>query len=308
MEFKNYYQILGVQKNASLEDIKKAYRNLARKYHPDANPNNKQAEEKFKEINEAYEVLSDPEKRAKYDNLGSSWNNFRQSGGKQEDFNWNDWFSTQQGRRTTKRGFKGFQEAFSSSGFSDFFEKIFGGFNSYQTNVNRKDEAISPDYELEITLEEAFHGCSRLLMIEGKKIELKIRPGIKDGQILKISGRNIVGQEAEDLLIKIKIKPHKKVIRKDNDLYVEVPIDLYKAILGGTSKIQTFGGTISFNIPVETQPGKVLKLKGQGMPDYNNPQARGDLYITLQVKLPKNLSPKEKELFTELSRLNKKPI
>lgn len=307
MEFKNYYQILGVGKNASLEEIKKAYRNLARKYHPDANPNNKQAEEKFKEINEAYEVLSDPEKRSKYDNLGSSWNNFRQSGGQQEDFNWNDWFSSQQGRRTSKRGFSNFQE-FSGRGFSDFFEKIFGGFGNFRTNVKQESQVITPHYELEISLEEAFHGCSRILVVEGKKIELKIRAGIRDGQILKIPGKTINNNEIEDLLIKIKITPHKKVTRKGNDLYVEVPVDLYKAILGGTSKLQTFGGTISFNIPPETQPGKILKLKGQGMPDYNNPQIRGDLYVTLQVKLPKNLSPREKELFTELSKLNKKNI
>lgn len=305
MEFKNYYQILGVQKNASLEEIKKAYRNLARKYHPDANPNNKQAEEKFKEINEAYEVLSDPEKRAKYDNLGSSWNNFRKTGGRQEDFNWNDWFTSQQGRRTSRRGFNNFQETFSGSGFSDFFEKIFGGFGNFRTNVKQEQQVITPHYELEISLEEAFHGCSRILVVEGKKIELKIKPGIMDGQILKIPGRTINNNEIEDLLIKIKITPHKKVIRKGNDLYVEVPIDLYKAILGGSSKLQTFGGTISFTIPPETQPGKILKLKGQGMPDYNNPQIRGDLYITLQVKLPKNLSTREKELFTELSKLKK---
>ena len=311
MEFKDYYKTLGVDKSANNEDIKKAYRKLAVKYHPDTNAGNKELESKFKDLNEAYEVLKDPEKRKKYDTLGSSWNNFRQTGGREADFNWSEWASQPRAssRRRASDSYTNFGDVFSGGGVSEFFEKIFGSGFSQKAGFQptpKKGEDFQT--EVEISLEEAFKGTSRLLSINDKKIELNIKPGITDSQILKISEKGMPGKNGGkngDLLIKIIISPHKRVQRKDDDLYVEVTIDLYKAILGGTTKISTFGDTIKLNIPPESQPGKVLRLNGQGMPHYSNPSTRGDLYINLNVKLPKNLSDKEKEIFKELDNLRK---
>lgn len=314
MEFKDYYKILGVERNASIEEIKKAYRKLAQKYHPDRNPGNKEAEEKFKEINEAYEVLSDPEKRRKYDNLGTSWFNFQQQGGRPDQFNWSDWFAyepvgTKKSRRT---GFSYLDEILGSGGtFSDFFEKIFGfdfGYKtapksqSYQTKTSKDIH-----YEIQINLEEAFKGTTKIIEIHGKKIEVKIKPGIIDGQMLKIPLKSVLGNNYNgDLLIRVRVLPHKKVERKGNDLYVDVPIDIFKLILGGESKIKTFGGLIKFRIPLKSQNGTILKLKGQGMPKYNNPSERGDLYLKLIAKIPENLSEKEMKLIQEIQNSREK--
>jgi len=314
MEFKDYYKILGVDRNASLEEIKKAYRKLAQKYHPDRNPGNKEAEEKFKEINEAYEVLSDPEKRQKYDNLGTSWFNFQQQGGTSEQFNWSDWFAYEPvGTKRSKRtGFSYLDEILGSGGtFSDFFEKIFGldfGFKSTQrAKTKQADNSRDIHYELQITLEEAFKGTTKVLDIQNKKIEVKIKPGIVDGQILRIPLRSVIGTNfTGDLLITVRVLPHKKVERKGDDLYVDVPIDIFKLILGGESKIRTFGGLIKFKIPPRSQNGTILKLKGQGMPKYNNPNERGDLYLRLIAKIPENLNEKELELIREIQSSREK--
>lgn len=315
MEFKDYYKILGVERNASLDDIKKAYRKLAQKYHPDRNPGNKEAEEKFKEINEAYEVLSDPEKRRKYDNLGTSWFNFQQQGGRADQFNWSDWFAYEPvgTRRSRRTGFSYLDEILGSGGtFSDFFEKIFGfNFGDFtrqgQTKAKTTRDSKDIKTELYITLEEAYKGTSKIIEIEGKKIELKIKPGIVDGQILRVPLRNVFGgNHTGDLLVTVRIQPHKKVERKGDDLYVEVPIDIFKLILGGESKIRTFGGLIKFKIPPRSQNGTILRLKGQGMPKYNNPNERGDLYLKLVAKIPENLSDKELQILKEMQQSREK--
>ncbi len=314
MEFKDYYKILGVERNSSIDEIKKAYRKLAQKYHPDRNPGNKEAEEKFKEINEAYEVLSDPEKRRKYDNLGTSWFNFQQQGGRADQFNWSDWFAyepvgTRKARRT---GFSYLDEILGSGGsFSDFFEKIFGFDFGYRTASKQQSHQTKTSkdihHELQITLEEAFKGTTKIIEIQGKKIEVKIKPGIIDGQILKIPLKNILGNNyTGDLLMTIRVLPHKKVERKGDDLYVDVPIDIFKLILGGESKIKTFGGLIKFKIPPKSQNGTILKLKGQGMPKYNNPNERGDLYLKLIAKIPENLTEKEMKLIQEIQNSREK--
>ncbi len=308
MEYKDYYKILGVSKTATTDEIKKVYRQLALKYHPDTNPNNKAAEDKFKEINEAYEVLGDAEKRKKYDNLGSSWNRYRQTGGNTEDFDWSQWTSRRpQGRRKTSDTFSNIGDIF-GQGASDFFENIFGGFTKktgFQQPPRRGEDI---ETELEISLEEAFRGTQKQFIVENQKIELNIKPGINDGQVLKISGKGRPGKTGGingDILIKIKITPHKRVQREGNDLHLEVTIDLYKAILGGNSTLKTFGDTVKLNIPPESQHGSILKIKGQGMPIYSNPTQRGDLFIKLNIKIPKNLTQKEIELFKELEAMRK---
>jgi curved DNA-binding protein len=311
VEFKDYYKILGVDKSASQDEIKKQYKKLILKYHPDKNPNDSSAESKFKDVTEAYEVLSDPEKRSKYDNLGSSWNNFSKSGRRAEDFDWSQWFASQQQQRKARQqsGSSDFGDMFGggASGVSDFFEKIFGGGYAGRSTY-RQTPQRGKDYhtDIEISLEQAFKGTSIMLNVDGQKIEVKIHPGISDGQILKISNKGYPGSNGGprgDLIIKVKVKDHKRVDRKGDDLYVDVPIDLYTAVLGGETRISTFSGKINLKIPPETQQGKVVKLSGQGMPKYNLPTQRGDLYVKFNIKIPKDLTEKEIELFTELKKL-----
>ena len=314
MDFKDYYKILEVDKKATADDIKKKYRQLAQKYHPDKNQGNKDAENKFKDLNEAYEVLSDSEKRSKYDSLGSSFTNFRKSGGSTDEFNWSDWMSKNQNsqrRKKTSDMFSGINDFFSKNETSsDFFDKIFGGGFGSKQKATKNQAQKGSDYQanVELSLEEAYKGCSKVINIDNQKIEVKFKPGIDNGQSLKISGKGLAGKnggDRGDLLISVIIKPHKRVERKGDDLYVEISVDLYKAILGGISKITTFAGTVKLNIPPESQHGKVLCLKGLGMPNYTTPDKVGDLYVTLNVKLPQNLSDKERELFTELRDLSK---
>lgn len=314
MEFKDYYKVLGVSKTASKDEIKKAYRKLAQQYHPDINKDNPDAENKFKDISEAYEVLKDDDKRSKYDNLGSTYNRHRQSGGQNNDFNWSDWFDQSQ-RSRGKRSYQTVGDFFSQGGgLSDFFERIFGSGFASKGFSNQGGFRRTPmrgedlQAEVDISLEEAFKGTQRKITINSETIELKIKPGIKDGQELKISNRGADGKSGGkrgDLLLKINVKEHKNVKRDEDDLYVETEIDMFSAILGGQSKINTFGGKLKLNIPEGTQPDKTLKLKGQGMPIYNDNNRRGDLYITLKVKLPLNLTDKEKELLDELKKLRK---
>ncbi len=313
MDFKDYYKLLEVDKKASPEEIKKKFRQLAQKYHPDKNPGNKESESKFKDISEAYEVLSDAEKRKKYDMLGSSFNNFKQTGGRPDDFNWADWFSSNQNARSKKSSdmYSSINDFFTKNeNSSDFFEKIFGTrFNNKRTKKMQPEKGEDVQKSIEITLEEAYKGTLKTVIADNnQKIELKLKPGIEDGQVLKISGQGLPGKNGGvngDLLITINIKKHKRVTRKGNDLYVEITVDLYKAVLGGVSKITTFGGTVKLNIPPESQHGKVLALKNLGMPSYNNNNEFGTLFVTLNVKLPENLSERERELFRELKSIRK---
>jgi curved DNA-binding protein len=307
MEFKDYYKVLGVTKNASLDEIKKAYRKLAVKYHPDRNKGDKNAENKFKELSEAYEVLKDSEKRKKYDSLGSSWNRFQQTGGNAQDFDWSNWFAQNQARNRRRTG--GFGDIFDSGGVSDFFDKIFGGGFSQRSGFRQTPKkGFDTTVDIEITLAEAFNGTQRIIQLNDESIDLKIKPGISDGQTLKITGKGQSGKHggsSGDLIIKVLIKPHSKVQRTEDDLHIEMPVDLYKAILGGTSKLKTFTGTLNVKILPETENGTVLKLKGQGMPKYSNLNERGDLYIKILITTPKNLSDEEKDLFVKLSKLRK---
>jgi curved DNA-binding protein len=311
MEFKDYYKILGVDKNATQEEIKKAYRKLAMKYHPDRNPGDKSAEEKFKEITEANEVLSDPEKRKKYDTLGANWKQYEYAGRGFDDF------FTQFGRSARNRGTDfefttDFGDLFGNfGGFSDFFESFFGG-KSKKTKSNfdfnsSKSSAIDIEADLNISLEEAFNGTERQIPVDGKKIKIKINPGIKDGQKLRLKGlgrSKVSGGNKGDLYLNIHILKHPFYEIKDDNLYYNLDIDLYTAVLGGKETIRTLDGKkVSINIPEGTESEKILRLKNLGMIKENG--MRGDLFVKIHITIPKNLSEEEKQLFRKLQVLRK---
>lgn len=312
MEFKDYYKILGVNKNASTEEIKKAYRKLAMKYHPDRNPDNKAAEEKFKEITEANEVLSDPDKRKKYDTLGANWKQYQHTGsGTAEDFFKN--FTGRSGGGYRSPG--DFSDVFGNTGgFSDFFESFFGGafrtsrgdspFGAPQVQKGNDFETI-----LNITLEEAHRGTERQLKIDEQKLKIKITPGIQEGKKLRIrefGEHSKSGGDRGDLYLKIHITHHPWFVRKGDDLYYNLNVDLYTAVLGGKAKIETIDGKrLMITIDKGTDSGTTLRLKGMGIARTENPNERGDLFVKVIVGVPKKLSKQEIELFERLKELRK---
>jgi curved DNA-binding protein len=296
MEYKDYYNILGIDRNATQTDIKKAYRKLARKYHPDVNPEDKMADQKFSEINEAHEVLFDPEKRKKYDQFGSNWQNFEQSGGRPEDFNWSQWQSDP-GRTYNYRTVtpEEFQELFGDAGgYSDFFETLFGSPGDGDTGRHTAESGFfrqsarhagrDSEQALQITLEEAFYSTTRVLEWEdGHKIEAKIPPGVKTGSRVRLKGQGIKGSpdgKAGDLYLKIEVRPHQRFQRINDDLKVSVPVDLFTLLLGGHVNISDMDRPFKLDIPAETANGRVFRLRGLGMPKMKNPGERGDLYVT----------------------------
>lgn len=306
MEYKDYYKILGVDKNASQQEIKKSYRRLARQYHPDVNPGNKSAEARFKEINEAYEVLSDPEKRKKYDELGASWQQWQRMGGDPGGFNWSQWYAGGQpgGRVHVEYGNL---EDMLGGDFSDFFRTIFGGMagGAYDRQP-RSRRGQDLDYPVEITLEEAYSGTKRILQTDDRRIEVTIPPGVDTGSRVRIAGEGgsgVGGGPKGDLYLRITVLPHRIFQRKGDDLYCEVPIDLYTAILGGEVPVPTLKGQVMLKIPPETQGGRRFRLSGLGMPNLKNPKERGDLYAEVKIVLPQRLSKEEKALFAQLASL-----
>ena len=302
MEYKDYYKILGVEKKASQEEIKKAYRKLAVKLHPDKNPGDKKSEEKFKEINEAYDVLGDAEKRKKYDNLGDNWQQQYQQGNPND---FNNAYARQGGRRGGGQQFYGDDE----SQFSDFFESIFGrdtsGFGNTRQrgSVKRKGE----DYQAEttITLDEAFHGTSRQLNLSTQKLNLKLKPGIADGQILRMKekgGPGINGGPNGDLFITIHVHEHDVYKRQGDDLYFDQPLDAFTAILGGKLAVQAIDKALKINIPAGTDSDKTFRLKGMGMPVYGDGDSRGDAYVRVILNVPKNLSDEDTEVLHKIAK------
>ncbi|MBJ6117866.1 J domain-containing protein [Pontibacter sp. BT310] len=310
MDYKDYYKTLGVDKKASQAEIKKAYRALAKKYHPDKNKGDKAAEEKFKDVSEAYEVIGDEEKRKQYDQLGSNWRQYQNTGG---GFGGRGGQQEYYGGQPGGGGFRGFEgdpDMF-GGGFSDFFQQFFGGgggFGQQQGRGNRGQAAKGQDYEaeMEITLQEAYHGTSRLLNLHNQQLRITTKPGVADGQVLKIKGKGAPaagGRTAGDLFIKIFVKPDPKFERKGSDLYTNLPVDLYTAILGGDAHAQTLTGQLKLKIPAGTQNDKTLRLRGKGMPVYGKPDQHGDLYVKIIVELPTHISDEERNLLEKLRDL-----
>jgi curved DNA-binding protein len=308
MNYRDYYAVLGVPKNASQSDIKKAYRKGAAKYHPDKNQGDKKAEEKFKELNEANEVLSDPDKRKKYDTLGADWDKYQQGSG------------TGRGGQNYGQGgnsfrFEGDPSDFfggGDSGFSDFFEQFFGaratGGGGARSSQRRTFAGQDLQAEFEITLLEAYEGSTRTFELQGKSLRISIKPGAYDGQKLKIKGQGgmgINGGPNGDLYLILKLVKDPRFTRQGDDLMTSINVPLYDAVLGEYKEIPTMTGSVKMKIPEGATAGQVLRLKGKGMPMYGKEGKYGDLLVKIDITLPKNLSERELALFRELKSLRK---
>ena len=320
MDYKDYYQVFGVDKSASQEEIKKAYRKLARKHHPDVNPGNPTAEERFKDINEANEVLSDPEKRRKYDQFGSQWQQYERAGGQPDDFNWGQW----QAQPDAQYGYQNvnpedLEEMFGGQGgFSDFFETLFGGQGragqrargqtrqayDYQPRPRRGQDIEHP---VQVTLAEASHGTNRMLEFEGgRRIEAKIPRGVKTGSRVRLKGQGIPGSsggQAGDLYLKVEVLPDSRFQREGDDLRSTVQVDLFTLLLGGQAQVPSIDRTVKLEIPAETSNGKIFRLRGLGMPNMKNPEHRGVLYATVEAQLPQNMTSQEIELLQQWQKI-----
>ncbi|MEN6372673.1 MAG: DnaJ C-terminal domain-containing protein [Armatimonadota bacterium] len=300
--YKDYYKILGVERSASEKEIKQAYRRLARKYHPDVNPGDKSAEEKFKEISEAYEVLSDKEKRSKYDQFGQYWQQAGQAG--------------QPGAGQPPPGWEGgfggfdFDTGGQEGGFGNLFDLLFGEGRGGAATQGRRQRTWTPtrgrdlEYEIEVTLEEAFSGATKVLTINGRRIEVKIPKGVKDGSRIRLAGQGEPsrGTQRGDLYLIVKMRPHPKYERKDNDLYTDVPVNYTTAALGGEVQVQTLSGRVNMKVPAGTSSGQTFRLAGQGMPHIQG-TGKGNLYARVKIMVPKTMSERERELLKEIASL-----
>lgn len=297
MEYKDYYQILGVDRSADEKEIKRAYRKLALKYHPDKNPGDKQAEEKFKELNEAYEVLGDAEKRAKYDQLGASYRQWERMGRGSGDFDWSQWAGGVPGG-ATRVEFGDLGELF-GGGFSDFFNAIFGGgmpAGGARPGASGRRRDIRQ--RLSISLAEAYSGASRRVAVNGRKLDVKIPAGARTGTKIRLSGQ---AGGAGDVYLDVEVLPDGRFDRKGDDLYTDAQVDLYTAVLGGELKVPTLEGDVVLTIPPGSQSDQMFRLKDRGMPKLRHKDQHGDLFVRVKVVIPTNLSPEERQLFEKLS-------
>lgn len=330
MEYKDYYKVLGVERSATEKEIKQAFRTLARKYHPDVNKGDKQAEERFKEINEAYEVLSDPEKRSRYDQLGADWSRWQQSGGRPEDFNWAQWFgggAPEQGVYVRYGTPEDLRDLFGGGGmgagdsiFSDFFQQLFGmggGAETYNTRRPRPTQrpTMGPqrgqdvEQPVEITLEEAYTGTERILQKERRRLKVRIPAGADTGTRVRLAGEGGPGRAKAapgDLYLVVTVLPDARFERRGNDLYTHVPVDLYTVLLGGEVAVPTPAGRpVMLRVPPETPNGHTFRLREKGMPLLQAPEQHGDLYAVVDVQLPTQLTAQERELFERLRALRR---
>ena len=335
MEFKDYYQTLGVTKTAPAKDIKQAYRKLARKHHPDVNPGDKGAETRFKEINEAYEVLGDPEKRRKYDELGANWRMYEQA--QQQGQAWPPGgpfgggaggFGEGGGAWTINTGGPGgyrtmseeeMHELFGNEDpFSDFFKTFFGGGGPQeggrgrQTRATRSHKGRDIEHEVELTLEEAYHGAMRRISIKqgghARSVDVRIPAGVRDGSRVRAAGEGESGSNggmAGDLYLRVRVKPHPVFERRGNDLHAKVTVPVTTAVLGGEAQVPTISGSVRLKIPETTQTGQVFRLKGHGMPAVGKPDERGDLYATIDVQLPRSLTKDQRQHYEVLAKLER---
>lgn len=324
MDYKDYYQVLGVGKNADEKEIKKAFRKLAQQYHPDKNPGDKQAEARFKEINEAYTVLSDSDKRSKYDRFGSQWEQYSRAGGRPEDFDWSNWAGGAAGspggsytRTVTPEEFEQmFGGMGGAGGYSSFFDALFGGGLGGARTAGgpyrqprggsrfgfdqRVAEPQAAEVPVDVTLEEAFRGTTRTLQTEdGTRMEVNIPRGVKTGSRVRMRGSAAGG----DIYLRVNVTPDARFTRDGNDLRVAVSVDLYTAVLGGEVQVPTLERPVVLTIPAGTQNGRTFRLRGLGMPDIKQPDSRGDLLAVVEVALPTRLSEEEKRHFEALKQL-----
>ncbi len=318
MEYHDYYKILGVDRQASEKDIRKAYRQLARKFHPDVNPGDKSAEEKFKEINEAYEVLSDKEKRSKYDQLGSSYQQWQRMGGQPGGFDWSGW--TSGGGGFPGGGYRVEYADMNDIGggdiFSDFFRNIFGGMGGHNQPSGRRQRSERPgingkDLEVtaNITLEDAYHGTTRTVRVGSRTLDVKIPAGAREGTRVRLGSQGepgYAGGRQGDLYVNVHLMEHPLFRTDGDDLHIDLKVPLYTAILGGRVQVPTLDGEVTLNIKPGTQSGQSVRLRGKGMPKLRLSGDYGDLYAHILVQVPTDLSDKEKALFDELRSLRGK--
>ncbi len=297
MEYKDYYKTLGVDRNADAETIKKAFRKLARQYHPDVNKGDKKSEERFKEINEANDVLSDPEKRKLYDQLGSNYQQYRQSGGDPRNYDWSQWAQQSGGFRG--RGSTVFTE---EADLGDLFSSLFGErFGAQQTSSRRPRDVQQP---VQISLAEAFRGTARTLSNDGQDIEVSIPAGVKTGSKVRVKGqgmRNARGQ-AGDLYLVIEVAPDDTYERQDDDLIRDVKVDAFTAMLGGEATVPTLSGNVVVTVPPGTSSGRKIRLRGRGMPRLGRKGEQGDLYLRVLVTVPHELSPEDRQQLEKIAR------
>jgi curved DNA-binding protein len=295
VDYKDYYKILEIDKKATPAEVKKAYRTLAKKNHPDKNLNDKKAEERFKLINEANEVLGNPEKRKQYDELGENWQQNQQAQSQQRNPN--------QQSRQGNQGFGGGNQ----DDFSDFFEQFFAQQRGGNQQQNQARKGGDYETEMEISLEEAFAGTSRIIQLENEKLRVTTKPGAYTDQQLRIKNKGAKGNTDNnrgDLFVRIRVANNSKFIRKGDDLYLNANINLFDAILGNDVIIESLSGKLKIKIEAGTQNGKTIRLKGRGMPVYEKTGAFGDFYILIQIQIPEKLSDKQKSLFEELKAIS----
>jgi curved DNA-binding protein len=312
LEFKDYYAALGVAPDADAETIKKAYRKLAREHHPDVKPGDKSAEERFKEINEAYQALSDPARRKKYDELRRQYREWSERGGGRGDFDWGQW-QGQPGPGTYQEvSPEDLEDLFGGgSPFSDFFGSIFGGggFRERAAGPARPRQGRNQEAEVEISLEESFRGATRTLQIGDHRIEARIPPGVRSGSRVRLAGQGspgVSGGPAGDLYLIIDVSPHPVFTREGDDLHAEVRVEVYTAAIGGEVRVPTIDGAVNLKIPPRTQADKTFRLKGKGMPRPGRAQERGDLWARVKLVLPEPLTDADLEGLRKLAESHKK--
>ncbi len=312
MDFKDYYEILGVAPNADKKTIQKTFRQLARKVHPDVNPGNKEAEEKFKTINEAYQVLSDEKQRKKYDELRSQYQQWQQTGGRQKDFDWQNWSARpDQGGHVQYANAEDLEDLFGSdSPYSEFFANIFGAQRARGSGKNHGAQPGSSrrgrdvEYEIDLTLEDAFHGTERLLEIDGHRIKAGIPAGVRTGSRVRLAGQGERGQNngpAGDIYLIVHVIPHKTFERDRDNLHMEVQVDFFTAIAGGEIRISSLERPLILTIPPRTNAGRSFRLRGKGMPHLGDPKKRGDLFALVKLVLPEPLTDQEVSSIRELA-------